>query len=43
MMPSGYPEVDSTCLQSVEQIHTFAATPTGQNMTVNFQCTVRAR
>jgi hypothetical protein len=43
MMPSGYPGVDSACLQSVEQIHRFGATPTDQNMTVNFQCTVRAR
>jgi hypothetical protein len=43
MRPSGYPGVDSACLQSVEQIHTFGATPTDQNMTVNFQCTVRAR
>lgn len=43
MMPSGYPAVDSACLQSVEQIHSFGATPAGQNMTVNFQCAVRAR
>jgi hypothetical protein len=43
MMPSGYAGVDSACLQSVEQIHSFGATPTGQNMTVNCQCVVRAR
>jgi hypothetical protein len=43
MMPSGYPSVDSACLQSVEEIRSFGATPTDQNMTVNFQCTVRAR
>ena len=43
MMPSRYPSVDSACLQSVEQIQSFGVTPTGQNMTVNFQCTVRAR
>jgi hypothetical protein len=43
MMPSGYPSVDSACLQSVEKIHTFGVTPTDRNMTVNFQCTVRAR
>jgi TonB C terminal len=43
MMSSGYPGVDSACLQSVEQIHSFGATPTDRNMTVNFQCTVRAR
>jgi hypothetical protein len=43
MMPSGYPGVDSACLQSVEQIHSFGTTPTDRNMTVNFQCTVRAR
>jgi hypothetical protein len=43
MMPSGYPAVDSACLQSVEQIHSFGATPTGRNMTVNCQCVVRAR
>jgi len=43
MMPSGYPAVDSACLQSVHQIRSFGATPTGQNMTVNFQCTVRGR
>ena len=43
MMPSGYPGVDSACLQSVEQISTFGPTPTGGSMTVNFQCTVRVR
>jgi hypothetical protein len=43
MVSSGYPGVDSACLQSVEQIHTFGVTPTYENMTVNFQCTVRAR
>jgi hypothetical protein len=43
MKPSGYSGVDSACLQSVQQIHTFGVTPTYQNMTVNFQCTVRAR
>lgn len=43
MMPSGYPGVDSVCLQFVEQIHTFGLTPTYQNMTVNFQRTVGER
>jgi hypothetical protein len=43
MMPSGYPGVDSACLQSVEQVHTFGVTPTFQNITVNFHCTVKAR
>lgn len=43
MMPSSYPEVDSACLQSVEQIHTFGATPNGQDVTVNLECAVRAR
>lgn len=43
MMPSGYPGVDSACLQSVEQIPTFGPTPTDESVTVNFQCTVRVR
>lgn len=43
MMPSGYPGVDSACLQSVQQIPIFGPTPTGESVTVNFQCTVRAR
>jgi hypothetical protein len=43
MMPSGHPEVDSACLQSVEQIPSFGSTPTDESVTVNFQCTVRAR
>lgn len=40
MMPSGHIEVDSACLQSVEQINSFGETPIAQNMTVNIQCTV---
>jgi TonB C terminal len=43
MMTSGYSAVDSACLLSVEQIPTFGSTPTDESMTVNFQCTVRAR
>jgi hypothetical protein len=31
------------CLQSVEQIPTFGSTPTDESVTVNLQCTVRAR
>jgi hypothetical protein len=43
MMASGYPGVDSACLQSIAEIPTFGPTPTGENVTVNFQCTVRER
>jgi hypothetical protein len=43
MVSSGYDEVDSACVQSVEQIRTFGVTPTFENLTVNFRCTVRAR
>jgi hypothetical protein len=43
MMASGYPGVDSACLQSMVEIPTFGPTPTGENVTVNFQCTVSGR